>query len=186
MFSVIFINNLCFDSKSIFFFKFKSGTLIEMPRKSEKAAIAEFVQEHVRLAILEEEEPDEELLDMLHGLASTRYLYPRRDLLKTKAIVDNLFALDEEEFRKFVRVSKDSFRKILRYIDHDDVFRNNSRNCQTEVRIQLGLALEYMGHYGNGNSGMSLARIYGVGKGTVNLFVGRVIQAVINQMKTKI
>ncbi|KAG2789521.1 hypothetical protein PC116_g19503 [Phytophthora cactorum] len=50
-----------------------------------------------------------------------------------------------------------------------------SLNQQRPVHIQLGVTLERLGVFGNGNSVGKIARAYGIGSGTVTLYAKRVV-----------
>ena len=61
-----------------------------------------------------------------------------------------LWSWPETEFKRTLRVQKETFRYIEMLIKDDPVFKNYSKNTQTEVWIQLATALERIGYDGNG------------------------------------
>jgi hypothetical protein len=113
---------------------------------------------------------------------STRYLRPRLSQhAKTRVWREFLFRrMPEQFFRQQVRMSRGAFDLVLEKIRGDPVFLNNSHRKQTDVRIQLALALNRLGTTGNGTSVLAMASKFGVAVGTVDNFTRRVITALVN------
>ncbi|OWZ03351.1 hypothetical protein PHMEG_00024936 [Phytophthora megakarya] len=59
----------------------------------------------------------------------------------------------------------------------DMVFHNNSKHLQAPVWLQLAVALDKLGTYGSGSTQGRTKIIWGVGKGTLDLFTARVVIA---------
>ncbi|KAF9256657.1 hypothetical protein L218DRAFT_1007144 [Marasmius fiardii PR-910] len=54
-----------------------------------------------------------------------------------------------DHFRNELRVSPYTFDQLLRQIEHDPVFSDNSQKAQMPVEYQLAITLNRFGHYGN-------------------------------------
>jgi hypothetical protein len=87
--------------------------------------------------------------------------------------------MTDEQFRKTMRMSRDAFAKLLRIIQRDRVFHNQSRNRQTPIKIQLAVTLYRLGTTGNGVSIQKLAMHWGISPGAVLLFTSRVFNALL-------
>lgn len=114
-------------------------------------------------------------------VASNRYMDKR-----TYSIPKNRFFADEmilrypdEDFRQIVRMSKASFVNVLRLIEHHHAFQNNSRNKQRAGWVQLAIALERLGCFGNGASVGRFARQWGISDGSVVLYTQRIIRILV-------
>jgi len=90
-----------------------------------------------------------------------------------------IIQLEDQEFRQIARMSKTSFFRLLERFDAHPVFQNGNNHKQTDVWIQLLVALNRFGCYGNGASRGSLARTFGISAGTVNMFTSRVMQVIL-------
>ncbi|KAG2219657.1 hypothetical protein INT45_012358, partial [Circinella minor] len=76
-------------------------------------------------------------------------------------------------------MSSVAFYDLVDKIKNDQVFQNNSYICQAPVREQLIVALYRFGMYGNGASAGQVARHFGIGADTSDLYVNRVITALL-------
>jgi hypothetical protein len=139
-----------------------------------------------------EDDPGQALDDILANLTAdiialsaidqTRYLHEQNHIPK----VGNLhvaweYAQDpalHPEFVKLLRVPPLVFNVILELIKDNPIFHNTSNAPQTPVDIQLSVALYRLGRYGNAASIEDVARVAGIGVGTVELFTGRVFSAI--------
>jgi hypothetical protein len=113
------------------------------------------------------------LLEILFGLETHRYLTahsPRQwtpEQVKTRiAMQEMLFSLPDDMFRQAVRVNRGTFQHIVRLIEKDSIFQNNSYVSQRPVWLQLMVALERFGCDGNGASVGQIARHAGIGAGS--------------------
>ena len=75
-------------------------------------------------------------------------------------------------------MTKESFDKLLSLIDDHPVFSNNSSCPQKPPKYQFQVTLY---HYGGGATGsrMRTAIQFGIGEGTVHLYVRRVTEAIL-------
>lgn len=81
--------------------------------------------------------------------------YLQRPGLYRKQTVNNLEKLQkmtERECRSNLRMSRAIFGRLLLMIANHDVFQSHSNRKQEPVAVQLALALDRLGHYGNGMS----------------------------------
>jgi hypothetical protein len=79
-----------------------------------------------------------------------------------------------------VRMKQESFFAILEKIENHAVFQNASRHVQEKVWVQLVVALNRLGCYGNGISIGRVARFAGLSNGTVWNYTKRVIVALLS------
>lgn len=73
-----------------------------------------------------------------------------------------------------------TFDEIVRRIEGNPVFHNNSNNPQIEVWIQLGIVLNRFGHYGNAATMDDIGEWAGVSAGTVDNATKRVAIALLS------
>jgi hypothetical protein len=118
----------------------------------------------------------------LRAIDQTRYLRTRNDIPKA----GNLHLAWEytqdpnlhPEFVKLLRVLPLVFNVILELIKDHPVFHNNSNALQIPVDIQLSVALYRLGRYGNAASVEDVARVAGIGVGTVQLVTDRCFEVI--------
>ncbi|KAJ0393686.1 hypothetical protein P43SY_008384 [Pythium insidiosum] len=94
-----------------------------------------------------------------------------------------VFIINDAQFYQAVRVTKRTFRLIHDLIEHDRVFTNRSHCRQRAVSLQLAVALEWFGSYGNASSVGRIARTYNIGSGTVTSYVKRVKKALLRHYR---
>lgn len=70
--------------------------------------------------------------------------------------------LDNNRYRQEMRMSRDAFLKLHELIKDHDIFVSDSRRPQTDVMIQMMVAFEQLGFYGNGASIGRIARSAGI------------------------
>ena len=122
------------------------------------------------------------VMRQLRCLKSNRYLSrPRRRpeaLSFTPLWIHDDSLLTKREFGVLFRMTKESFDKLLSLIDDHPVFSNNSSCPQKPPKYQFQVTLY---HYGGGATGsrMRTAIQFGIGEGTVHLYVSRVTKAIL-------
>lgn len=127
----------------------------------------------------------ESLAEVLMLVEANRYLSPRQLYDKSRDFVTKHFAnLPDDSFRQLSRMSKASFQFVLSEIEGHPVFRNNSPHSQADVTLQLAVALDRLGNYGNGVSLGRTLKLWGIGKGTCVLYTERVLEA-LNDLASK-
>lgn len=102
---------------------------------------------------------------LLHYMVSKqRYLLPKSGVPKAPSKMNWLFQmLDNDRFRQELRMNRDSFFAILAMIQDDPIFAaSDPRRPQTDVKVQMMVALECLGFCGNGVSKGRIARSAGV------------------------
>lgn len=82
-------------------------------------------------------------------------------------------------FLTMLRLTPDSFWKLLRLIQHHEVFQTTSNRPQAPVETQLAVTLYRMGRFGNGASVSDLARIAGISEGSVEKYTERCQKAIL-------
>ncbi|KAJ1555693.1 hypothetical protein HK096_001849, partial [Nowakowskiella sp. JEL0078] len=75
---------------------------------------------------------------------------------------------------------KESFLVLLNEIENHTVFTNASTCEQRPVWIQLAVCLEHLGCDGNGVLISKVARHFGIGNGTVTLYLQHVIESILS------
>jgi hypothetical protein len=101
-------------------------------------------------------------------------------------VLDVLMPQRPDLFREELRVTPQTFQKILSEIIDDPIFSNESRNEQRSVREQLAITLYRFGHSGNAASQQKVARWADAGKGSIGLITRRVMTAILRpQFMTK-
>jgi hypothetical protein len=79
-----------------------------------------------------------------------------------------------------LRVTPRVFHFVLTLIENHPVFQNSSNVPQMPVEQQLAVTFYRLGHYGNAASIKSVARMAGIGEGTVELFTRCCLTAIIS------
>jgi hypothetical protein len=118
-------------------------------------------------------------LDLLQAITETRVLNPHKvakasqlDLVLVKFKQD-----DPKRFRQNLRTSPTTFDSLLKMIEGNPVFSNNSHVAQSPVDAQLAITLFRLGHDGNAASVDAVAQWAGVSSGTVVNCTRRVMVA---------
>ena len=130
-----------------------------MPRISDKQQFLKELNKLLTIAILEEDDvedlalldhgdlldPDEPMLLLseatdlaeLYTIAeNTRYIVPRMVVLKSSEFMDKFFLTQPvADFRQQTRMSQDAFRHIVRVIEGNPIFFNDSNTPQAAVYL---------------------------------------------------
>ncbi|KNZ52973.1 hypothetical protein VP01_3380g3 [Puccinia sorghi] len=72
------------------------------------------------------------------------------------------------------------FPNLLRLIEPDPIFYNQSQNLQQDVSIQLSVSTCRLGSNGNGEAVLRLKNLFQFGFRTINLYTTQVIKAIHN------
>jgi hypothetical protein len=123
-------------------------------------------------------------LSVILAILQTRYLSDRISLPRSGNL-DLIYQYAESPalfkyFLQMVRVTPACFSHILGLIEGHHIFSNNSNNQQISVETQLAVTLYQLGRYGNGSSVQDVARMAGLGAGTIELCTDRVISALLD------
>lgn len=154
-----------------------------MPRKSERKRLLQDLNEVLKLLIVDGRESTKEFTEIMEiaaSLASTRFLNPRVPIPKSDEWKEIFFHFPEGDFRQMVRMDSISFIRILQKIEDHPVFRNESLHGQEKVWVQLVVALNRLGCFGNGISIGRVARFAVISNGSVWNYTNRVITAIVS------
>ncbi|CAG8849468.1 16980_t:CDS:1, partial [Racocetra persica] len=100
----------------------------------------------------------------------------RNNVSKSNDWVQNcLFNYNESEFRKMLRMDKKTFWTLVEKIQYHPVFYSNSNNLQTNVELQLAVALNRLG---TKSSLWTISTLFGICEATVLNFLNRIIIAI--------
>jgi hypothetical protein len=122
----------------------------------------------------------ERVLDELERTKNSRYLAERRNLPKPTKWYDLIAQTENvKRYKAFFRVSKQSYEYLLQLIQDDSIFYNDSNNDQTPIGKQLHVALYFFGCDGSAGSWIHIGMVFGIGEGTVQSFVNRVVTAIL-------
>jgi hypothetical protein len=89
--------------------------------------------------------------------------------------------LREEEFLAKYRMRRESFDLLLQLIEQHVVFQHKpKKRCQVPVAWQLMVFLYYVGSSGGGGSNPRLRNMFGIGRGTVELYKRRCVTAIVS------
>ena len=114
-----------------------------------------------------------------HRYEVPRNQHPRGPSLM-QFVLNEYKTLRPDLFRQDLRVSPDTFDKIVEMISGHPVFSNNSNNPQCPVGDQLAIALFCFGHYGNAASLERVRKWAATSKGLVKLATRRVMTALLS------
>lgn len=112
----------------------------------------------------EYENDDGRTLELLAYFTISRYLGPRSLVPKidTNTKYNLLLQLDENRVRQEIRMDLDSFNKLYDIISSHHVYSAYPGRRRTPIKIQMMVALERLGCYGNGASVGKMARSAGI------------------------
>jgi DDE superfamily endonuclease len=126
----------------------------------------------------------DQLEDLLSQRYSTRPLYRKRgdECRFTKDLETGEGAwLTDEEFLQKYRMTRDSFKAIVDLIKYHPVFLYKGRGPhQPPAAHQLMVLLRYLGSEGSGGCSPDLRNIFGISKGTVDLYKRRAVIALMD------
>ncbi|KAG0149865.1 hypothetical protein CROQUDRAFT_104795 [Cronartium quercuum f. sp. fusiforme G11] len=127
---------------------------------------------------------EEELVELLTMVSTTRYLAPRFKLhWETPFQLGDMLRDRNTEFRQAVRTIPTGFRALLDLIADHPVFISASPNQPPPVVHQLALTLERLGTNGNGASIGRFGRMYKMSRGCVITSTRRVLIAILDRGK---
>eukprot|EP01035_Chromulina_nebulosa_P002733 gene2733-3722_t len=153
-----------------------------MPVLSERKKLLKDLNEVLKLLIIDGNESTHEFTDIMElaaSIGSHRYLNVSVPIPKNHEWRELFFAFPDNDFRQMARMDQISFLRLLQKIEDHPVFHNQSLNVQELVWVQLAVALNRLGCYGNGASIGRVARFSGISNGSVWNYTKRVIEAIL-------
>lgn len=140
-----------------------------MPKQSERKKLIKFLEDKliVDACLYESGDSDDDYdttLEFLAHVQEHRYLRQRSNVPKIDINIrfDLLQALDDNRVRQEIRMSLFSFNALHDKIVDHYIYATHEKQRRTEVKIQMMLALERIGCFGNGTSVGKLARSIGI------------------------
>ena len=152
-----------------------------MPRISERQTILTALDKLIFQLIIGKKNKDKikKLVLFRIGVESERFISQRDRIPKQFGMREILLLYNDNDFRQITRMTRETFNELYLVIGNDDIFRNNSRNQQMDVKYQIIVGLERLGCSGNGASVGRFARSNGVSNGAVTLLAKRFITGMI-------
>jgi hypothetical protein len=88
--------------------------------------------------------------------------------------------LSEDEFQQKYRCSRQSFHAIIDLIKDHPVFKDQGKGGRPQAppAHQLMVLLKYLGTEGSGSSNSDLRNMFGIGKGTAEVYKERAVKAI--------
>ena len=164
-----------------------------MPATSERQRVGRAIRDVAeRVAAFEEDDErcdsdssDTELDSLMHlsGMVfSYRFFGPREYRHHSKGAEFEIFMTqyNDSEFKQCCRMSKGALCALLGKVQEHSCFRGTGSKPQRAVWIQLAVALERLGSYGNAISVGRTARGFQIARGSVVNYTNRVITAVLS------
>jgi hypothetical protein len=154
-----------------------------MPVLSERKALLRDLNKLLQELAIDGRDSTKEFTDIMElaaSIGSHRYLNQTVPIPKNEDWKELFFAFPDNDFRQMARMDQISFLRILQKIEDHQVFHNRSFNQQEKVWVQLVVALNRFGCFGNGISIGRVARFAGISNGTVWNFTKRVIKAILS------
>lgn len=144
-----------------------------MPKQSERRALLKSLKTTILAKVLKNSLTGETTMDDLRQnipelvayvlVSQNRYLVPRGSVPRAPSKEEFLFnQLDNDRFKQELRMNRSSFFAIYEMIKGHEIFVSTPQKPQTDVKIQMMVALERLGSYGNGASVGKIARSAGV------------------------
>lgn len=142
----------------------------------------------LRNFVFENADSDEDMMDAaftmeLQAMKSSRYHFPREQRRRTwkfdEYLSDNETLCDVEFLRHF-RMSRSDVIQVNDMIKDDPVLRSiQGKRPQMKSMYQLLILLRYLGCEGSGASSSEASVFFGVGKGTIDNCINRIMRAVL-------
>lgn len=129
---------------------------------------------------------DKQVSDAVTYVSSHRYVF-RSEKYRCRSrffdwkdcLSDESIRFNDTEFLKTFRVSRKNFWHLVSLVDQNEVFRNmEKKRRKAPVSWQILVFLYRLGRQGSDGSDLSIGTYFGIGSGTVRIFVGRVLIAV--------
>ena len=86
--------------------------------------------------------------------------------------------LTDEEFLQKYRIHRESFKDLVNRIRDHPVFRTAKKRPQRKVEYQVLVLLHYLGTSGSGANNPRCRNLFGIGRGTTELYKRRAIKAI--------
>ena len=113
---------------------------------------------------------------LYYDIRQQRYLLIRFIVIsKFNWIVDVFFELFNTRFRKFVRINRETFKHVFRFIENDVVFQNNNYVFQLFVQHQLIIVFYKLKHEKNNIDFMNCVNLWKIFENYVFTCIKRVI-----------
>ncbi|OXA48398.1 putative nuclease HARBI1 [Folsomia candida] len=149
-----------------------------MPLKTSKQELMEFLEllgcseifffDNVQSAL--------EVLETMAFFEASRYIEDRKAVPKSVHWLENVLPqLNEKRFRAQLRVNKATFLDLLEIIKGTIAQSNH----QEPLELQLAVALNQLGTYGNASSSENIATKFGLSHGFVNNYTNRIIEGLL-------
>ena len=117
---------------------------------------------------------------LIELVKQTRYLSDRKHPEKMGQLTNFILKSDDEIFKKYARMTRQASFSITEKINKHAVFTVKTEKLQASVEHQFLVALGRLGFDGNGSSLWSVGSDFGVGEGTVNVYVTRIVRALLS------
>ena len=117
---------------------------------------------------------------LIEFVEQTRYLSERKHPEKMEQLTNFILKSEDETFKKHARMTRQAFFSIVDKISNHPVFAVRTKKPQVSVKHQFLVALGRLSFDGNGSSLWSVGSDFGVGEGTVNVYVTRVVRALLS------
>lgn len=113
-------------------------------------------------------------------LSEQRYLNPRiYNIPKSSHWYNEILpSYNDKHFKKILRMTSESFKKLVQLISSHDIFKSNSERKQAPVELQLAIFLHRVG---SRSDIFNICSKFGIGEGTVILYTKRIVKAIIAQ-----
>jgi len=125
------------------------------------------------------EDINENLKLFFVSLLNLRYLEPRIHVVNQTSL-DRFQSVylqySEERFKKFFRMSKSNFDKLVNILKVNPIFHTNTFNKQINVNFQIAVFLRRLAIKGDI---FTISSLFGISEGTVILYTNRTIKAIL-------
>ncbi|OXA53469.1 putative nuclease HARBI1 [Folsomia candida] len=149
-----------------------------MPVKTSKQELLEFLEllGCSEIFFIDDVQNALEVSETMAFFKASRYIEDRNPVPKSFDWLEKVLPqLDEKRFRAQLRVNKSAFLDLLRIIKGSIP----ESNYQEPLELQLAVALNQFGTYGNGSSSENIAAKFGLSHGSVNNYTNRIIEGLL-------
>jgi hypothetical protein len=168
-----------------------------MPRKSDRRRAIEWMEKKIsslqKNAVEREvlsdhdsiqDEDDEHMNLILKRIKKARYIFRAKKYRNRKKLFDleECLSIDstthnDEEFLFNFRLTRESFFLLLEEIEKTETFKGCFEKGQRPVAFQLLVFLWRVGKEGSGGNTLAVSSYFGIGKGSVDIYVRRCVRA---------
>ena len=161
-----------------------------MPRISDRKRLLDALEGQIMYELLDEMTGTDAFMPPLTEAqllylmtVHTRYTFHRKILKDNAWNPHIIFERSSSKNQKYLRMEVHTFMSIVHRLESHPIFQNESKCKQAPVQLQLEVFMYFICVSGYGPSRDIIADKFGIGNGTVDLYVSRICTALLSLEK---